>query len=318
MAKKELSLLEKEYRKQRRRLKQIKRRAEKEGYFFQSDPLPSKPKKVTQASVNRLARITPTQIREKGKHYNKETGEIKTSKQWQREKKQIQKQQREIRKKERNLIKQQEQKIEEPFNQESKQTLPFEKVDDKHYVDDNDTVINVEDLKDLIKTEKSNEEQQKEYIDVEKFGNITKVGDTFVDENGVIISNEQVYSEDEIYENFDSHIISQYREYLSTLPPVFKEPLLKFLENVLSIFGEQRVAQGLNDIDETIWDVYDRMRHKYMEAIITYTQRLLDFIPQFDEEETKIINRTPLTVDVLKNNAEFLTKYEYEDLEYVL
>lgn len=65
-----------EYAKQRKRLKQAIRRAEKQGYIFPEDILPKKPKRITKASVRRLAKITPELIRQKGKFLIEETGEI--------------------------------------------------------------------------------------------------------------------------------------------------------------------------------------------------------------------------------------------------
>jgi hypothetical protein len=65
-----------EYAKQRKRLKQAIRRAEKQGYIFSEDILPKKPKRITKASVRRLAKITPELIRQKGKFLIEETGEI--------------------------------------------------------------------------------------------------------------------------------------------------------------------------------------------------------------------------------------------------
>lgn len=65
-----------EYDKQRKRLKQAIRRAEKQGYIFSEDILPKKPKRITKASVRRLAKITPELIRQKGKFLIEETGEI--------------------------------------------------------------------------------------------------------------------------------------------------------------------------------------------------------------------------------------------------
>lgn len=65
-----------EYDKQRKRLKQAIRRAEKQGYIFSEDILPKKPKRITKASVRRLAKITPELIRQKAKFLIEETGEI--------------------------------------------------------------------------------------------------------------------------------------------------------------------------------------------------------------------------------------------------
>lgn len=54
-----------EYKKEVRRLKQAIRRAEKAGYIVPENIIPKRPKKVTQASVRRLAKITPQKIRDK-------------------------------------------------------------------------------------------------------------------------------------------------------------------------------------------------------------------------------------------------------------
>lgn len=51
--------IEQAYRKERKRIQQFIRRAKKRGYVFEENVLPDKPKKVTQASVNRLKKLTP-------------------------------------------------------------------------------------------------------------------------------------------------------------------------------------------------------------------------------------------------------------------
>lgn len=51
---------EKEYKKQRRRIQRFIKSAEKRGYMFDQRVLPAVPKKITKASVQRLAKITPT------------------------------------------------------------------------------------------------------------------------------------------------------------------------------------------------------------------------------------------------------------------
>lgn len=67
MAKK-LTQTQKEYRKQRRRVQQAVKRLEKIGYIFDEDVVPKTPKKVTKASVQRLAKITPEKLREKSEY----------------------------------------------------------------------------------------------------------------------------------------------------------------------------------------------------------------------------------------------------------
>lgn len=67
MAKK-LTQNQKEYRKQRRRVQQAVKRLEKIGYIFDEDVVPKIPKKITKASVQRLAKITPEKLREKSEY----------------------------------------------------------------------------------------------------------------------------------------------------------------------------------------------------------------------------------------------------------
>lgn len=55
---KKLSTIEKEYNKQRRRVQNYVNSMLERGYTFGKDPLPSVPKKITRASVNRLKSIT--------------------------------------------------------------------------------------------------------------------------------------------------------------------------------------------------------------------------------------------------------------------
>ena len=56
---------ERAYSKQVRRIKQFIRRAEKRGYQFNENALPKKPKRVTQASVQKLAKLTPDKLYKK-------------------------------------------------------------------------------------------------------------------------------------------------------------------------------------------------------------------------------------------------------------
>lgn len=67
MAKK-LTQTQKEYRKQRRRVQQAVKRLEKIGYIFDENVVPKIPKKITKASVQRLAKITPEKLREKSEY----------------------------------------------------------------------------------------------------------------------------------------------------------------------------------------------------------------------------------------------------------
>ena len=56
---------ERAYSKQVKRIKQFIRRAEKRGYQFSKDVLPQRPKRVTQASVRKLSKLTPEKLYQK-------------------------------------------------------------------------------------------------------------------------------------------------------------------------------------------------------------------------------------------------------------
>lgn len=77
--------LKQAYAKERRRLKQFVRRAEKRGYWFIDDVIPSKPKKITEASVRRLQRLTPEKLYKKAEWVDIETGEVISPKKHQKE-----------------------------------------------------------------------------------------------------------------------------------------------------------------------------------------------------------------------------------------
>ena len=53
------------YAKQVKRIKQFIRRAEKRGYQFTESVIPQKPKRVTQASIRKLAQLTPEKLYQK-------------------------------------------------------------------------------------------------------------------------------------------------------------------------------------------------------------------------------------------------------------
>lgn len=75
MAKRKLTPIQQQYRKERRRVQNAMNRLEKQGYVLPEDLLPSIPKKVTQASINRLKKITSESIYKKSKKLDFETGE---------------------------------------------------------------------------------------------------------------------------------------------------------------------------------------------------------------------------------------------------
>lgn len=71
---KKSSKLQTEYRKQRRRVQNLIASYRRKGYDVQFE-LPAIPKKITQASIRRLAKITPKTVQEKTYGIDYETGE---------------------------------------------------------------------------------------------------------------------------------------------------------------------------------------------------------------------------------------------------
>lgn len=62
------------YAKQVKRIKQFIRRAEKRGYQFSENVLPQQPKSVTQASIRKLAQLTPEKLYQKAVYGGEATG----------------------------------------------------------------------------------------------------------------------------------------------------------------------------------------------------------------------------------------------------
>lgn len=76
MKTRKLTSVQQQYKKERNRIQSAMRRLEKQGYVVPDDLLPSTPKKVTQASINRLKKITTESIYKKSVRLDVETGEI--------------------------------------------------------------------------------------------------------------------------------------------------------------------------------------------------------------------------------------------------
>ena len=70
------TLAEVEYNRELKRIKQFIRRASKRGFIWEDSVIPEKPKKVTQKSVERLKKLTPTVLYKKGGYVDTETGEL--------------------------------------------------------------------------------------------------------------------------------------------------------------------------------------------------------------------------------------------------
>lgn len=67
---------QKAYQKERRRLLQAVRRAEKQGYIFPEDIVPKLPKRVTKKKLENIQKIKPKQLYKKAEFVYQETGEI--------------------------------------------------------------------------------------------------------------------------------------------------------------------------------------------------------------------------------------------------
>lgn len=79
-----LSPAEREYNKERRRIERQINRMSQRGYDVKENVLPPRPKRVTQASVNRLKKITAPKLYEKSCYIDRETGEILSGKEGQK------------------------------------------------------------------------------------------------------------------------------------------------------------------------------------------------------------------------------------------
>lgn len=67
---------QKAYQKNRKRLLQAVRRAEKQGYIFTEDIIPEMPKRVTKKRLENIQKIKPKHLYEKAEFVYQETGEI--------------------------------------------------------------------------------------------------------------------------------------------------------------------------------------------------------------------------------------------------
>ena len=79
---------QKAYQKERRRLLQAVRRAEKQGYIFPEDIVPELPKRVTKKQLEKIQKTKPKQLYKKAEFVYQETGEIVPAEQRKQEVKQ--------------------------------------------------------------------------------------------------------------------------------------------------------------------------------------------------------------------------------------
>ena len=85
---KKLTENQKAYQKERRRLLQAVRRAEKQGYIFPEDIVPEVPKRVTKKQLEKIQKTKPKQLYKKAEFVYKETGEVVPAEQRKQEVKQ--------------------------------------------------------------------------------------------------------------------------------------------------------------------------------------------------------------------------------------
>lgn len=96
--------VEQEYNKQLKRVKSFIRRAEKKGFVFSENVVPSRPKRITQASVRKLEKLTPNKLYQKAEYVSEATyGEVISGKKGLQIVKQQQKEQRKAKQKQRNI-----------------------------------------------------------------------------------------------------------------------------------------------------------------------------------------------------------------------
>lgn len=76
-----MATLKEQYFKERNRILRFIREAKKRGYYWESEAVPTIPKKITPGSIRRLKKITPDSLYDKAKYKDKKTGEVITGKQ---------------------------------------------------------------------------------------------------------------------------------------------------------------------------------------------------------------------------------------------
>ena len=315
------------YNTERKRIQGYVSKLEKEGYTFKNDPTPKKLTRISSKSVEKLKQIGISDIARKGtskyqKEYTKARNRIVSA----------------VRRAEKSGL---------TFNED---VIPIKPEYITKQIVEQLKSTNVRDIKtkgvwvdettgeertyeefkaykkelrrELIQKNKTEEEikekNNREYEKIDDTYNVIENGDVIsVDDLETVQRILQEQNED-VYTAFSEHIIQEYRSYLDTLPLSFSQPLKQFLDNLLKIYGEDNVAIGLQNVDEDIWEYWARMNLPSDQVAINYSQRLLDFMPELEEDYAPTINGVSLTKDVIKNNTDFLTQYEYEDMEYVL
>ena len=237
-----------EYRKQRRRIQQFIRRAEKRGYQFAENILPTTPKKITQQSVERLRKLTPEKLYKKSTYGGEATyGEIvKGSKARTLERKQAAQKAAETRK-ERQLYKQRPEP--EPVEYD---------YSDYDYYDD------------IVETEEP--EIKKSIDDLKREAKLDFVkGQTDYREN---------VSQDTSF--FARTVVANFRLTLNSYNDTAKNKLNSWLNTLVGRFGEEDVAQMITQamedgVELTVKDSY------FTEKVSDYMQKMMDYLPEAGE-----------------------------------
>ena len=69
-------LLEQEYKKELRRINRLIKKGEKQGFYWSESIIPKQPKKITEASIRKLKKITPDSLHKKSYQIDLDTGEL--------------------------------------------------------------------------------------------------------------------------------------------------------------------------------------------------------------------------------------------------
>ena len=310
---------EQEYNDELKRIRSYKRTLQKEGYTFNKNPIPKRPKRITNKSIEKLKKITLEDIVRKGKsdyqkEYTKARSRLTSA----------------VRRAEKQGLIFNGSPIPDKPPYITKNFIDYlNSIDTKEikqsgvWVDTETGVIKSyeefeEHRKEVLKEQRKQRKKEKELKEqppqIEEPEDKEIVSTIYGDYEPEPFT----LSDDEVYTMFSQHVIDEYRGYLNGLPEVFSNTLGKFLDNLLQMYSVDDVANALEQMDESIWDYYSRLGYSYEDAVREYSQRLLDFIPELDDSNMPVMNGVPLTKDVIKNNTDFLTQYEYEDLGYVL
>lgn len=107
---------------------------------------------------------------------------------------------------------------------------------------------------------------------------------------------------DEPYDEFASHIIAEFKTYLSHFPDQINIPIRDFIDKMVSLIGVTPVADSLQKIPESLWDVFERCGYDYDETVKEFTQLIIDWLPDIHGYDPKDF----LDEDYLKEQIEMI------------